>query len=592
MSKTLEERKKDIYDWFKINYSIGQADCLKEALAIGPVDIEDDGAPMPPYLDTIAPRLVMFLGMPSIHYLERFVESQKIEKPTVMRVLVVEQDPRKVAHLIFHPKFASFVTSKSFKFILSPGKENCKSFLFNVLKQPEFSQIMELCQQFITKDLPDEIKSVYEFMANSYVEVMGHVYHNYGRIDDSLEGVRATLLNKKDVVSNHGILDLKGRGKGMAAALVAAGPTLDAVIEDLKQVKDTLVIFAADAAVKPLLKAGITPHFTTSIERGNIYQKPFWEGLPPISTQLVYYPVVHPEVLSLYPGPKRTVYRNYSYYAYFEYSFPKGMLLSGGSTSHLANRLINYMGFDKLILIGIDNAYEKHTKENTYRSHCNGLGYSDWATYHPIEFFSKEKNHAPAYQVEATDGTMVMTNTTYHQWAKEFAEEVNILGLHGKMMTATPKGVNIPGVTYMPLKEFCASLKPIEVVDFTPKTNPKVRRAWDNSYLLQSVQGYLKNLKFVLDIVDFIRPCEKNRKVYIASIMQFLQHKFTSDHLFISFVVQNCAAEYYKSENKWYSFPLDIELDYEKRLEVIEERVKLFTSVLSKLENILIETEK
>jgi len=59
------------------------------------------------------------------------------------------------------------------------------------------------------------------------------------------------------------------------AAIIAAGPSLDKSICELKNNRDKYVIFATDTAYSPLIKAGIIPEFVISIDGQNISHSHF-----------------------------------------------------------------------------------------------------------------------------------------------------------------------------------------------------------------------------------------------------------------------------------------------------------------------------
>ncbi|MBU4153762.1 MAG: DUF115 domain-containing protein [Proteobacteria bacterium] len=65
---------------------------------------------------------------------------------------------------------------------------------------------------------------------------------------------------------SHNLDLLKGLCEKRPAVLVAAGPSLDQSLPDLKACQGKCVLIAADSALAPLLKAGITPDFVTSID--------------------------------------------------------------------------------------------------------------------------------------------------------------------------------------------------------------------------------------------------------------------------------------------------------------------------------------
>lgn len=536
------------------------------------------------------PRILSLMGSGSIHFLQRLAKDTKLLK-TVRRIIIVEKNPDTINHLVNHPKFTELLLNPQFRFILGADVSEYKAALFSILKQPDFSKIMRLCQVFIDQGAEPEIFKVYDECRHAYDEVVNHVFHNYGRIDDSLEGVKATLLNKDYIENNPGIDDLRNKFKGKPAAIIAAGPSLDYAIEsgELKELHKRCVFIAADAAVKPLLKAGIEPEFTTSIERGNLYQIPFWKDLPPIKTELVFFPVVHPDVLSLYPGPKRVCYRNYSYYAYFQNAWPKGIIGCGGSTTHLAFKLAVYMGCSDIILVGKDNAYEKRESDGLYRSHCNNLGHEGWATYHEKDYFVKEKNHAPSFETTAFDGSSVLTNITYNQWAKELSEMINTLELSGKVYATNPKAVLINGVQLEQLSTLIRSLEPLDKPELV-RPRPYYHRKWEHKYLAKSVRGWKRLASTIKKVIEDAIASNARESKYPSSFYQFLNHKFIDDDLFVSFIIQNCAVEWYELENKWNALGNSITEDHDKRMVNLKDKASLFEQVLTKLETVFQET--
>lgn len=73
-------------------------------------------------------------------------------------------------------------------------------------------------------------------------------------------GILSLLRHSTDLSATKNILANK------PAVLVAAGPSLDRSMAELKKVADHCVLFAVDSALAPLLKAGITPDFVTTID--------------------------------------------------------------------------------------------------------------------------------------------------------------------------------------------------------------------------------------------------------------------------------------------------------------------------------------
>lgn len=521
-------------------------------------------------------RLMCVAGVGSIKFLQRLLQD-KVVCEQVKALIFVENDPKVISHLINHQHFAAFIQHANIKICFGMNEESIKPNLFRILKQPNYSEIMDLGCVYFNKTESDEKSKGFYANIDSYLrETVEHVYNNYGRINDSLDGLRAVFMNGERIFNCPGIEDLKDLYVDKPAVICGAGPSLDLAIPHLLAHPNKYVIIAADAAVKPLMAAGITPQFCTSIERLNEYQKPFWENLDTKGCQLVCFPVVHPGVLDLYKGQIRFVYRNYSYFAYFQKSWPKGLLHCGGSTTNLAIRLSQYLGCSKIILAGVDHAYEEK-EGGLFRSHCSNTGDPVWGEWHPIEHFQdpKGRNHAPSFDRPGNSGKPVMTNYTYYLWSKEFSEELRSLKI--PIIDTAANGVTMDGIPYRPLKEVLEELPVIDIPE-TPNTRTLFYRKWDHKMLLQSFKGWIHLCKEGIEVMEDPELSEKHFR-YIGDLYNI---KIVQEDLFVSFVIQNCAVEYYKLQNEYNALDQN-EGAMKAHVSIMKRRFELFIRVLEPL---------
>jgi len=581
--KSYQELNLKIY---RLIYGDFETDKLQKKLGPATPDFDlGKNWDLPKFKDFPPPRILILCGVGSLWFLKKVAEDPFV-KANVHRFIIIENDVEIMTHIMSHQWTVNLLQKNNWKFLFFQTVESIKPLFFNILKDPGFSRVMENAQLFVNTVPPhDPHRGFYEQLKTAFEETMRHVYHNFGQIGDSLLGLEATLKNKKFLLEEPGILDLKNCYKDKPAFLIGAGPTLDEDLDKLKAIQDKVVIVAADAAVKPLTKAGIVPDYATSIERGNVYQKPFWEDLPRLRTELVAFPVVHPEVLDLYPGPIRIVYRNYSYYAYFEKGWPKGLLHSGGSTCHLGLRLIDYMGCDPIYFLGIDNSYQK-VKGDLYRSHCKNTGYPEWSEGLTLKEFRKKRNHAPIFEGKTYSGETVMTNITYSQWAKEFGEESLMLNLPGRAFCASEQALTMPGISYRSMADITKSLAP-----FPPKqlalrpTHPTSYRSWTHKELIKSNDGWLRDATLGLSFCEQAKKVKQDIRI-VSFIYQFYMHRLIGDDLFVSFVLQNCAKEYYGLENIWFSFKTRALDDYDKRIQNLYNKFLLIQIVTQKMKGL------
>ncbi len=83
------------------------------------------------------------------------------------------------------------------------------------------------------------------------------------------------LRNVPAMVEGRDLADLTGTCAGHAAVIVAAGPSLDRSIDDLRALKGRALVIAVDTALRPLLAAGIAPHLVVGLDPGEANARHF-----------------------------------------------------------------------------------------------------------------------------------------------------------------------------------------------------------------------------------------------------------------------------------------------------------------------------
>ncbi len=485
--------------------------------------------------------------------------------------------------LIEYPKIEWF---------LMQTEESIKPHFFRVMKREHVASMMKNVHVLET-DVPQpaEVSAFYARISNIYNETVFHVLHNFGRIDDSLDGVRATLMNKEAILDYPGITELKGVFKGVPALIVGAGPSLDKEIETIKANNNKFVVICADAALKPLINAGIRVDYTTSIERLNDYQTPFFEGLEPVSTELVAFPVIQPAQFKLFPGRSRIAYRNYSFFAYFEKNWPKGIIKCGGSTSHLAIRLADWMGCSRAYLVGIDSCYEQKPDTQLYRSHCSGTGHADWGNFVELKEFSEKQRHLPPVIAPNNLGQDMVTNMTYYQWIKEYTEELAEIGQRMTIINCSAQGLKIDGIEYRDLKS--AAEKHDEQVLEKPTQKPvSYNRVFKHKEVIQNIKAWTKCCEALITECDELAKQSQVDRDRFEALMFVYNFRVCVDPLFVAFVVQCCAKEFFEFENVWTGLDMNNwDVEQQEKIAVTKDKIALFKSVLDQLSAIFEETK-
>jgi len=180
-----------------------------------------------------------------------------------------------------------------------------------------------------------------------------------------------------------GVRSFAGRFADVPCILVSAGPSLDRNIHELRSIENRALILAADTALKPLLAAGVEPHFVLSGD-------PRYENylhLKDASTRdtlLVAEATTYPESFSLFAG--RTLvatFENSTLSALGEILAPKGRLRAWGSVATMCLDFALLLGGRPILFVGQDLAFSEG------RTYCSALHWEEkWfaGITHPQEW--------------------------------------------------------------------------------------------------------------------------------------------------------------------------------------------------------------
>jgi hypothetical protein len=173
--------------------------------------------------------------------------------------------------------------------------------------------------------------------------------------------------------SDADVTDLFDIKAGATFYVIGAGPTLSDGYEYIKNRSNDIVVIAVDAALKPLFENGIVPDFVLGIDPDRdmmlAYLDFFNENMK--NTPLVYFPIVHRDVLHHWKGPRYAAYSNSPIYEEVSLISPKSRLFSAGTVLHPAIDLAVKMGAKHIELFGADFSYP------TGRTHVTGATFCE-----------------------------------------------------------------------------------------------------------------------------------------------------------------------------------------------------------------------
>lgn len=362
-----------------------------------------------------------------------------------------------------------------------------------------------------------------------------------------------SIKNFKEVLSTPNILlEKKGAFKDKPALLVAAGPSLNEEIENIRCIKDNglAYIFSVGSAINTLIYNDIYPHAATTYDPTVNNQKVFAKvkeknikDIPMIFGSSVGY-----ETLIGYPGDKYHMITSQdtvsSYYLKNKDDKPIYIVQDAPSIAVVTLQLLYELGFNPIILVGQNLAYKGRKR------HSEGVYYS--------KEVSKEEMEKGIW-VKDVYGNEVLTNEGYNSMRQQMEMYIKKLP-NMKVINTTKGGAYIEGTSFMELKQVMDKYLKDQVVkdnwlegnktnydrDYLKSQSEKMDRAYkralrlmDEYYdILDKIERYIEKEKFnkaekmYIELDKALRKIENNDffKVFILPINR-VQYKALADSI-------------------------------------------------------------
>lgn len=391
----------------------------------------------------------------------------------------------------------------------------------------------------------------------SFNEICDLIELGRGYLDSGLLAISNTLENLDLLEKNPGVDGLNSLFKGMPAVIVSTGPSLGRSLEDLKKIQDRCLIISADASLKILLKAGITPHLVCTIERdeGTLdFYKNAMNELRGSRPHIVAFSLTPRTVVNEMQGPLWFAYRNISFFGFFEAQLPRGVISAGHSVAHACARLARHMECSEIVLIGQDLAYDP---EN-FSSHSKGFSYDEMTEKSSLENLIKkiESRGEKLSYVEGNLHSKVPTSTFYQMFLREFEALVKDIGI--PVRNATQGGAKISGTKWGNLLEFSRDWKavpsPLSRLDKHHQT-VKPHGRFEIETFLKLTSEPLNVLNQCSDLLQrqMLHLQDVNARSILITIAQELrgvQRKLLEDEVFRSLTVDIIGTRFVQIENR------------------------------------------
>ena len=354
-----------------------------------------------------------------------------------------------------------------------------------------------------------------------------------------------TIKNLEFIEKSNYLGDFEGKiDKNIPIIIVAAGPSLDKNIDELKNAERKSIILATDSAVKTLMEHNINFDAIVTIDGDKYIEKfdgEYCENIPVFTIPDAKY-----ELLKQNRGRKIWITGQNFYtemYKKYGYDFPE--YLSGGSVATAAFSIAQILGIQTIILIGQD------------------LAYNGDITHSGQRIIEQEHIKQKEIYIDGIDGEKVRTKQDWLRYLQWFENIIAQMDRNINVIDATEGGAKIRGTKIMKLADaiddYCKSK--FEFKKFIADLPVTFSKEEYNSFI-QDVFHYVKEL----DIVYNEALLGKNAA---TRIMFVLKNRLIADERYISdFKIINVAKDIIQRQQIYLLLDEYISADVAERIEI------------------------
>lgn len=466
-------------------------------------------------------QIVFFFGLGSIKEI-----LEVVEKANEQSVFVFIEPNLSILKTVV--EIEDFAKIKLTNFVIVANKvEELEICFKEILQNRTLLLIKNMVFYFNDYYRKNELKLVKEYISIIGKVVRDRTFRVGNDVHDSLMGLLNNMQNLSALLSTPDVGWLKNCFNNYPVFVVAAGPSLDKNIQELKRVENKGIIIAVDTIAEKLVKNGIVPDFIASVERFLVWEY-FYKNRPAFyrNSYLVGPPLLQPEVVDLFGTqalyPMRSSTREYWWLSKM-LGFDKNYeIWMGGSCAHIATGLAMHLGCSPIVLVGQDLAYG----EDISKTHAAGTEYD-------------EKPEAPpeiVHTIEGYYGKPVKTQEIWNVFRSLYEDLIRAKKV--KIINATEGGARIEGTKQVPLHEVISQYcnKEVDVhktLQEAPKMKINISEVADRmkiyvDSLQKDYQRAMKQYRKLLEINKKWKINWKKSTGYILSIMKETDNYFSS----------------------------------------------------------------
>ncbi len=304
-----------------------------------------------------------------------------------------------------------------------------------------------------------------------------------------------SMKNLKEVLSTPNIVTEKqGCFKNKTAILVAAGPSLNDEIENLRYIKDNglAYIFSVGSAINTLVYNNIYPHAACTIDPSIKNQEvlKIIKEKNIIEIPVIFGSSVGYETLENYPGNKYHMITTQDSIASYYLRDDRGDVIDrvydAPTVAAATLQLLYILGFERIILVGQNLGYRDKKR------------YSEGIVYSRIDVTDSELGNA--LWVEDVYDNQILTTNGFNIMRRQI--EMYIKQIPGiNVLNATKGGAKIEGTEFIELKEIIAgSLKERIVNESELLKLEKNKTTYNKEYIAAQLKKMEKSYDSALKI--------------------------------------------------------------------------------------------
>lgn len=363
-------------------------------------------------------------------------------------VAAIEVDPAWLASLFHIADMTSLLADSRFSLLLCPAGEGLASYL-EVVNPRSIAVIDNKTTLGTHADAAARLHEQLDRFSRKDA-INQATLERFGRL-----WVRNIARNIRTTAGLPGVSDIAGTCAGLPALVVAAGPSLDAVLPRLQDLAARMVIVCVDTALRSVLRAGVSPDFVVVVDP-QYWNARHLDRCDIGDSVLVVEAAVWPSVLRF--RTRRTFVCSSIYplgrYVEERLGSTKGALGAGGSVATTAWDFARTLGCTPLYMAGLDLSFpggRTHARASLFEQRSLAGG----CRLRPAsgDGFQAMRGGQP-YQARANDGSSVTSDKRLSLYAWWFSSRLAASPATSTLNLST-QGLEIPG---MPCVSLAAAL--------------------------------------------------------------------------------------------------------------------------------------